>query len=228
MPVNRDLPEDCKRIIIVGAGGFGREVLQWARDSWPTHAAKIAGFLSKDADRLDGHATGLSILGSPDDFEPQPGDGFILAIGIPEVRRRVTESMLARGCSFLTLVHPTAIVFATASIGIGSVICPYAIVSDSVRAGRFALLNYHTSLAHDSSVGDFAVLSPCATLGGSARLDDDGFLGLHASIVPGRTVGQRSQVSANSSVMHDVRSDALVYGVPGKIATLLRPIVTPR
>jgi len=211
----------CERIIIVGAGGFGREVLQWVRDAWPQHAAKIAGFLSKDPHKLEGHATNLPILGQPAEFMPRPGDGFVLAIGIPGVRRQVTEPMLARGCRFLTLIHPTAIVMASAAIGVGSVICPYAIVSDAVRVGRFALLNYHSSLGHDATVGDFAVLSPYATLGGAAVLSDDGFLGLHASIAPDRTVGCRSHVSANSAAMQDVADDSLAFGVPARVTPRL-------
>jgi sugar O-acyltransferase (sialic acid O-acetyltransferase NeuD family) len=224
MGASRDLPADCQRIIIVGAGGFGREVLHWATDAWPEHREKIAGFLSNDPTVLEGKNCLLSIISSPEDFEPSPGDYFVLAIGIPGARRTVTEGLLARGCRFLTLIHPTAIVAPTASIHEGAVVCPYAIVSDAVKVSRFALLNYHTSLGHDASVGDFSVLSPYATLGGAAMVADDGFLGLHASIVPARSIGRRSQVSANSSVMHDVPGDSLVYGVPGKTAPLVNSV----
>jgi sugar O-acyltransferase (sialic acid O-acetyltransferase NeuD family) len=210
-------PSDCERIIIVGAGGFGREVLQWARHAWPEHVSKIAGFLSADPTKLDGHALTLPILGSPADFQPQPSDGFVLAIGVPGVRRQVAEQLEANGARFLTVIHPTAIVADTAAIGSGSVVCPAAVVSDAVQLGRFVLVNYHASLGHDAAAGDFAVLSPYATLGGSARIGEDAFLGLHASVAPGRRVGRGGQVSVNSAVMHDTGDEALVYGVPGQI-----------
>lgn len=210
------------RILIVGAGGFGREVLLWARGAWPEYSAKIAGFLSADAGRLAGHAAPLPVIADPAAFEPEPGDAFLLAIGIPEVRRRVAGDLLARGAEFLTLVHPTAIVAPTASIGPGSIICPYAIVSDAARLGRFALLNYQSSLGHDSSVGDYAVLSPYATLGGGAHAGDDVFLGLHASIGPGKWIGARSKVSANSAALADAPAESLVHGVPGHISLLIR------
>lgn len=218
---NRNVPAVCQRIIIVGAGGFGRETLHWASVSWPENRGKIAGFLSNDPDALNGKDCPLRILGSPDSFEPSPSDYFLLAIGIPGARRTVAEGLLARGCRFLTLIHPTAIVAPTATVEMGAVICPYAIVSDAVRVGRFALLNYHASLGHDASVGDFAVLSPYATLGGGAKLGDDAFMGLHASIAPGRTVACRSQVSTGSAVMHDVPAGSLAYGVPARISPRL-------
>jgi len=214
-------PADCTRILIVGAGGFGREVLHWARHAWPDHAQKIAGFLSADPTKLDGYSTNRPILGSPEDFKPQPTDGLLLAIGIPRVRREVAEQLEARGARFLTLIHPTAIVVDTAEIGSGSIICPYAIVSDAVRVGRFVLLNYHASLGHDSSAGDFAVFSPYAAIGGAACIGNDVLLGLHASVGPQRSVEARSVISANSCALSDAGPDALVYGVPGHVAARL-------
>lgn len=211
-------PKDCERIFIVGAGGFGREVLHWARHTWPEHVAKIAGFLSADPNKLDGHAKTLPILGSPVDFAPKPTDGLLLAIGIQRVRRQVAEQLAARGARFLTLVHTTAIVAQTAEIGTGSIICPYAIVSDGVRLGRFVLLNYHSSLGHDAAAGDFAVFSPYATLGGQARVEADVFLGLHASVGPERTVAAESIVAAGSCVLADTGPGSIVYGVPGRSA----------
>ena len=214
-------PADCQRILIVGAGGFGREVLQWARDTWPDHAGRIAGFLSSDDRVLDGFDGCPEIIGHPDAYHPALGDYLLLAIGVPYARRQVAESLLARGAEFLTLVHRTAIVASTATIEVGAIVCPYAIASDSCRIGRFALVNYHASLGHDAVAGGFSVLSPYATLGGRACIGEDVFLGLHASVGPGRTVGNRSKVSANSCVLAHVSADSIVFGVPGRITACL-------
>jgi sugar O-acyltransferase (sialic acid O-acetyltransferase NeuD family) len=216
--MNDPLPESARRVLIVGAGGFGREVLQWARIAWPD---RVSGFLSENADLLSGHDVPVPVIADPAAFEPDAGDAFVLAIGIPGVRRRVAEDLLARGAEFLTLVHPTAIVTPTATIGSGSVICPHAIVSDSARLGRFGLVNYHASLAHDAAAGDFAVLSPYAALAGGARIAADVFLGIHASVGPGVSIGPRSKVAANSCALADVPADSLVLGVPGRTTPLL-------
>lgn len=212
-----DLPADCQRIVIVGAGGFGREVLQWARDAWPDDSHRIRGFLSADPRMLDGRGCDLGILSSPDDYCPSLGEKLLLGIGVPYARRKVAEQLVARGAEFLTLVHPVAIVAASAVIGEGSILCPYAVASDSCRVGRFVAMNYHTSLGHDAVAGDYAVLSPYATLGGQAHIEDDVFLGLHASVGPGIRIGPRSKVSANSCVLSATASDSLVYGVPGRV-----------
>jgi len=211
------LPSDVRRILIVGAGGFGREVLHWARDAWPEASTRIAGFLSADAHSVPVDRFLPPILATPAAFRPEPGDALLLAIGIPAVRRRVAEDLASRNAVFLTLVHPTAIVAPSAAIGNGSILCPYAIASDSVHLGRFTLMNYHSSLGHDAVTGDFAVLSPYATLGGAAEIGADVFLGLHASVAPGRRLGARTKVAANSAALCDTPADSLIFGVPGRV-----------
>ena len=231
-----------QRILIVGAGGFGREVLHWARDAWPEWHDRIAGFLGRSvsptptmrAGQLEHSAdrsaqtrspsvgdTGLHILADPADYVPEPGDALLLAIGIPDVRRRVAEALAARGAEFLTLVHPTAVGAATATLGPGTIVCPQAVVSDSAATGRCVLVNYHASLAHDAVAGDYAVLSPYAALAGAARVGADAFLGLHASVGPGVVVGEQSKVAANSCALNDVPPESLVHGVPGRVTPLL-------
>jgi sugar O-acyltransferase (sialic acid O-acetyltransferase NeuD family) len=216
-----DLPADCQRIVIVGAGGFGREVLQWARDAWPGQASLIVGFLSDDPRRLDGFAMDVSIVSTVGAYQPTNGDYLLLGIGVPYSRRRVAEQLLARGARFLTLVHPQAIISATASIGEGSIVCPFVIVSDSATLGRFVLANYHASLGHDAQAADYVVLSPYAALGGNSRLAEDVFLGLHASVGPGGKVGARCKISANSCLLSNAPADSIVYGVPGHVSPRL-------
>jgi sugar O-acyltransferase (sialic acid O-acetyltransferase NeuD family) len=206
----------CQRILIVGAGGFGREALQWALHAWPDEAHKIAGFLSDDPKALAGQHSRMPIIGSAADYEPTPGDVLVLAIGIAGIRRRVAEMLVARGAEFLSLVHPTAIVADSAEVGGGTILCPYTIVSDNCRLGRFVLMNYHSSVGHDASVADFCVFSPYATLGGGATLGEDVFLGLHASVGPRVSVGDRCKVSAGSAALATAPADTVIWGSPGR------------
>ncbi len=221
--VMRFPPPDVSRLLIVGAGGFGREVLQWARDAWPADNRRVCGFLSADADNLVSHEDAPPVIADPATFVPEPHDGLLLAIGIPGVRRHVAETLLARGARFVTLIHPSAIVAPTAAIGPGSIVCPAAVVSDAAAVGRCVLVNYHASIAHDSSVGDYAVLSPYAALAGGARVSEDCFLAMHATVGPTVTLGPRTKVAANSCALRDAPADSLVHGVPGRTAPLPEP-----
>jgi sugar O-acyltransferase (sialic acid O-acetyltransferase NeuD family) len=219
----RDEVAAAARILVVGAGGFGREVVEWIAQSWPEQQERVIGFLAEGSGVVPTALGSLPILGDPSDFVPREHDRFVLAIGIPGVRRSVAESLASRDARFLTLVHPQAVVARTARFGQGSVVCPFAVLSDSAQLGRHVLVNYYAALGHDAHVGDFSVMSPYATMGGHACADDDVFLGMHAVVGPRTRVGSRSKVSAGSCALHDVPPDSLVFGVPGRTVRLVAP-----
>jgi len=87
-----------KRLLIVGAGGFGREVLCWARDVAPTQSEwSIGGFLDANAAALDGFDVPLEILGNPAEFAPAETDRYVCAIGDPATKQRLVAGLAARG-----------------------------------------------------------------------------------------------------------------------------------
>jgi sugar O-acyltransferase (sialic acid O-acetyltransferase NeuD family) len=213
-------------IVIVGAGGFGREMYQWLSD-WlatvhPPHAHyRIKGFLSNQPDDLNGFDLPVQILGDDDHYEVESDDCFVLAIGAIETRKRLATRLKRAGARFLTFRHPTALISPTASLGEGVIVCPFAIVSVNVTIADFVLLNVYTSCAHDATVGKFCVLSPYATVNGFAVLEDEVFMGTHATVTAHRWIGSRASISANSVAMTDVRADTLVQGVPGRTWSIL-------
>lgn len=213
-----------RHFVIVGAGGFGREVYQWLND-WITHRARdgsetyrIKGFLSDDAAIIEGEGEGSAgLLGTPRDYEVQDDDRLVMAIGNPRDKRRVAEDLMSRKGKFFTLIHPSACVASTATLGEGVVICPFATVSVNVLVADFVMLNLYASIGHDARIGKYGVLSPYATLNGFAMLEEEVFLGTHASVTRGVRVGDRAVIGANSTAMRDVPAHSLVMGVPGKI-----------
>ena len=207
-------------IVIVGAGGFGRELLHWAQDAFPSDKFRIKGFLCKDPNELDGFHTKLPILGDENKYEVKDEDRFLFAIGNVDIKERVVSALKKKGARFISLIHPTARVAPTARIGEGVVICPFVIVSDCAEVGDFVTLNYYSSCGHDTKIGPYCILSPYAIVGGASILEERVFMGMHATIAPCKRVGRGSKISANSAAMNDVSPNTLVYGVPGVNRTL--------
>jgi len=203
-------------IIIVGAGGFGREVYLWAKDSFSKDQYKIKGFLDDNPKILNNYNMDIGIIGDLDGYEIKKQDRFVFAIGDIDVKKYLVTKLKEKGAKFLTLIHPTAIVANTAKIGQGVIICPFVTVSDYVQLGDFVMMNIYSSCGHDAKVGDYCILSPYATLNGFVILEDEVFLGTHTTVIPGKRVGYRSKISANSVVMRDVPPNKIVFGVPGK------------
>ncbi len=203
-------------IVIIGAGGFGRELYEmlWRCLAPDTHRFK--GFLAKDPHELAGYGVEAPILDHPDRYQPQPADRFLLAIGDMDVRRRIVETLVQKGGQFLTLIHPTSVIASTAHIGTGAVIYPYAIVMNQAFVDDFVHLSNYASVGHDARVGKYSLMAPYATLNGFAVIEDEVYMSTHSTVAPEKRVGRKSKVSANSAVMQDVPANSLVYGVPGK------------
>ena len=203
-------------IIIIGAGGFGREVYLWAKDSFSKDQYRIKGFLDDNPRILDNYDMDVGIIGNLNSYEIKNQDRFLFAIGDIDVKKRLIIKMKKRGAKFLTLVHPTAIMANTTKIGEGVIICPFCLVSDNVLLEDFVMMNVYSSCGHDAKVGRYSILSPYATLNGFVILEDEVFLGTHTTVIPYKRVGYKSKISANSVVMRDVATNKIVFGVPGK------------
>ena len=203
-------------IVIVGAGGCGREIHLWAKDSFDFTKYQIKGFLSNNKSDLDNFDVKVGIIGDPDYYEIKENDRFLFAIGNIETKKRLIKKLKNKGAKFLTLIHPTAIVVNTEKIGEGVVICPFCLVSHNVQLDDFVMINAYVTCGHDSKVGKYSILSPYVALNGFVVLEDEVFLGTHATVIAGKRVGYRSKVSANSVVMRNVPPNRIVFGVPGR------------
>lgn len=207
-----------RQLIIVGAGGFGRELHSMLWDCFSQDQFAFKGFLADSPTDLS-DALG-PVLDSPNDYHPQSDDRFLLAIGSMPAREAVITAIRAHGGEFVSFIHPLAYVAATSSIATGAVIYPHAVVSNRAELGEFVHLNYYASAGHDTRIGRCCLLAPYATLNGMTTLEDYVYLSTHATVVVGRRVGTYSKVSANSTVQHDVPPRSLVFGVPGKITRM--------
>lgn len=205
-----------ENLIIVGAGGFGRELAEMLDSAFSPTDYRLAGFLAQGETRITADGLDLPVLGDPERYEPQSQDRFLMAIGHMNVRRRVVEALESRGGQFVSFVHPQARIARTAKIGVGCVIYPMAIVSNASHLEAHVHLNYYASVGHDCRVGRYCLLAPYATLNGFVELESEVYLSTHSTVAPGRKIGSRSKLSANSACMHHAGANMMIFGVPGK------------
>jgi sugar O-acyltransferase (sialic acid O-acetyltransferase NeuD family) len=204
-----------KDLVIIGAGGFGREVFCWARESAGEWI--IAGYLDDNPRALDGFGPDLPpILGSVQAHVPKPSEVFVCAIGQVAAKRRCIESILSRGGAFTTVVHATAVHSRRAALGKGVILCPYSIVSSDAQIGDFVTVNLHSSVAHDSVIGRWCQLHCHVDITGGVTLGEGVLVGSHASVLPGVKVGDGAVIGAGSVVNRDVAAGVTVFGAPAR------------
>lgn len=215
------VPAAPKRLIIISAGAFGREVrdiaegiqlLQGEECPW-----SFAGFLDDRENVLEGkNASAAAILGSPVDYQPQANDLFTCAIGSPKVRRKYSDMIRAKGGNFATLIEPCSRVGRAAGIGDGSLIGPFCAISCDLSIGADTMITAHVTIGHDVTVGRACHIGAYAFIGGGAVLGDEVTVHPHAVILPGIRIGNGCTVGAGSVVIADLRVTTTVFGVPAK------------
>lgn len=204
-----------KRLLIIGAGDCGREMLCWIKRLNSTEW-KIGGFLDDNPNALYGYNCSHKIIGEICTYVPQENDLLVCSITSPRIRNKICTNLLSKGAQFITLIHPNAFILDDTKIGIGCVICPNVCISIGTSIEDFVYLNVSSVIGHDCIIGKGSVVNAGSCITGKVKMSEGVFVGTHATIIPGVQVGEYATIGAGSVVIKNVDSNVTVMGVPAK------------
>ena len=206
-----------KKILILGAGGFGRELLQWIKD---INAVKptweIVGFLDDNLHALDEYAHDTEVVGTIKDWQPKEDEEFALAFGSPELKRKIVALMKAKGAQFATIIHPTAMLSEFAEYGEGFIMFPYSKLSCNSKVGDFVTL-LSTPIGHDTVIGDYSVISGGCNIVRNVTIGKDVFVAAGVCVAQDIQIGDSAYLGMGSVVLKNVPPESKTFGNPARI-----------
>lgn len=204
-------------LIIVGASGFGRELLAIVEEinrielTW-----NVLGFIDDNLHALDDFETGYRVLGTIIDWKPIGSELYGLAIASPKTKEKVVTILKERGASFATLLAPSVNIGSRSKLGEGVVSFGETGISVDVTVGNFVFFNALCGIGHDAVIGDYCTFGPKVCISGATKMGKCVNVGALASTFPGIEVGDYATIGMNSAVVRKVKANTTVMGVPAK------------
>ena len=207
-----------KKLLIVGAGGFGREIYAWAKQHLDCGRIwEIAGFLDDDLSALNAFNYPAKIIGTVEGHQPTAEEIFVCAIGVPAIKKKVCQKLLSRSAVFIAFAHPSLILGENVELGCGVILCPRVTLTSDISIGSFVTVNCHSTVGHDAVIGDWSTISAHCDLTGHTTLGEGVFFGSGARIIPGKSVGDGAVVGAGAVVIRSVGTGEKVFGNPARV-----------
>lgn len=215
-------------LVIVGAGGFGRETLDVVaainahaaprpgEEPWVVKGVVDDGPSDSNIDLL--RRRDVPFLGSVDDLVAAEWRGaYVVGIGSPRVRRAIADRLDASGFAAATLVHPAATLGFDVRMGAGTVVCAGVRLTTNIDLGRHVHLNPNVTVGHDTQLGDFVSANPQAAISGDCTIRDGVLIGVSGVVLNALEVGEGATVGGSACVVKDVPPGVVVKGVPARV-----------
>lgn len=208
----------AEKILIMGAGGHGRVVLDILLES---KEYEVIGFLDSDI-RLHGKIVnnfkvyGDISLTSKLKIEKNVIGG-IIAIGNNKIRNMFFKKFKEAGLIIINAIHPSAIISRTAKIGSGVVASARAVIWTDSVIGDNCVINTGAIIEHQNIIEDNVHIASGVQLGGNVTVKRDTLIGAGSTIIPYITIGKNVTVGAGSVVINNIPDNVTVVGIPAQI-----------
>lgn len=203
-----------KRLFIIGAGGFGRELEVYLdRISKEDRDWELSGFIDDDLSALDNFPSNYEVLGRVEDFDFKIDDYVVIAIADPSVKKKI-HSFLKDKVTFYTFIHSSALVGKYIKIGEGSIICPNCIITSNVQLGCCSILNIGTQIGHDVILGNYCSFMPNVDIGGETVIGDNLYMGSNSTIINRKNIVSDVIIGAGGIVVKDIVEKGVYVGNP--------------
>jgi len=209
-----------KKLVIIGAGGFAREVVWLVEDINAVNEEwELLGFIDENTANQGKVSNGLPVLGDFDIFCGQDKDETIFAVcavGKPRSKMNLVRKGLEWGFKFANLIHPSVMMSQHVEMGVGNIICAGNIISTNIALGNHVAINPGCGIGHDVVIKDFSTILWSVNLSGNVCVETGCEVGTKTVVIQGINIGEWSTIGAGAAVVRDIPPRCTAVGVPAK------------
>ncbi|HSW70444.1 MAG TPA: acetyltransferase [Gammaproteobacteria bacterium] len=208
---------------IVGAGGFGREVLPLVEAFLKTTGQREAKLFFVQEEQAPALLVNDYPVLSMQEFFSYPAENkyFNIAIANGEIRKRIAEQLLAKGAEAFRITALNSIELGPNHIGEGAILCPFTTITANARIGRFFHANIYSYVAHDCIIGDYVTFAPNVHCNGNVHIEDQVYVGTGVVIREGSPqkpllIGKGAILGMGAVITKNVPPFETVVGNPAR------------
>lgn len=206
-------------IIIVGAGGFGREVgmLIDVINQYSSEKNKynLLGFVD-DGIKQHTKIHEYEVLGGIDYLMNNDKKcALVLAIGNPSIKRELAAKL--KNYHFPNIIHPNVSLNKKyVTIGTGCIICEGSIITCDIVIGDFVIVNLACTIGHDTVIEDFCSFMPAVNISGEVTVKEAVYIGTGAKVINQLEIGKNAIIGAGAVVSKSLPENCTAVGIPAK------------
>lgn len=206
-----------QNLVIIGARGSGRGVLDMIRQGRIRGDFAVKGFLDDNMYAFDGLIGDFPpILCSVEDYTIESDDVFFCALGDSHCRRHYAEIIEKKGGRFFSLISKEAYINKNSIIHDGSFVGEHTMIDDNVVIGKHTVIHPFCIVGHDSIIGDFVSIESYSFVGGNSKIGDEVSLHARSTIIPHISIEDQAVVGVGSVVIKNISKGVHVFGNPAK------------
>lgn len=202
-------------ITIMGAGLYAAPIIELAIAC----GYRPVEIYDNDRSQIGKSILDIPVVGVDEDFFQKDlrGKYCAISIGNNRIRSRIYDELINRGAVVPSLIHPTAYISPSATIGDGSYIQPHAVIWSLVKIGESVIISPSTVVAHHSVIGMSSMISTLSSIGSDIKIGKNVLIGMGSTIMTGvKEIGSNAIIGAGSVVIKNVEPSSTVVGVPAR------------
>jgi sugar O-acyltransferase (sialic acid O-acetyltransferase NeuD family) len=206
-----------KKIAIIGAGGFAREILALINDiNRHKSQYKIVGFIDVNKEQ---NIHGYPIIGTDEEVnQTKEPIALVIAVGEPRMKRLIREKYNNPLICFPTLIHPSVMIGDNGSVrfGEGCIVCAGSILTTDIHIDNFVTINLMCTVGHDTVIKEYASFMPTCNISGEVIVNHGVYVGTGAKIINQVEIGENTIVGAGAVVAKSLPANCTAVGIPAK------------